>query len=636
MPRRVEPLLFVLILLIAGLLRMGWPEWTEFKADEARMLTAALEVVNGEQFAVRGLSSSVGFPNFPMSVWLYAVPLWVWQHVYAATLFTGLMNTLGVGVCYWLVRRYWGVQAALVVMTMFAVSPWAVVFSRKIWAQNLLPLFVMGWVVGAMLAFVEKRPKFILLHFFCLAVVVQIHLAAAALVPATCLLLLVFWRRVVWRLAGAGAVVGAGTAVPFLYYLWQNRGVAEQLQSVGSGWHISLESIRYTAMITLGYDIHSLAGAEQFERFVQQIPWMGWVYVAWGALVLGGIGYWVLGTQVWLPTIQSPLSDTQKEAGFVIWVWLLTVPLFFLVHNTPLFLHYFIATLPAAYVLAGVFVARLRRVGVIVVGITSVFHLYTLLVLFRFLNIQFTPGGFGTPLQHLLETAEIAQTLMAEADVAEILVAGIGESPDTAEFPAIYQALLYGVPHRFVDVSASALFPTNGAVVIAMAGEMTELYGKTAVSRQTIPLRAGESPLQVFVVPANEPPVPEVIFEPPYLLQNWVSFVGYDEPIRHEDGTAVWQLYWHTGGNPDSNQYHFFVHLLNEAGERVSQQDVPVFGGWQGVDTAVTRFELLWPETTHTLRLGMYQFPTLTPVYLLDVAGNPYTDAIELTVGDNQ
>ena len=84
---------------------------------------------------------------------------------------------------------------------MFAVSPWAVIFSRKIWAQNLLPLFVMLWVIGLALALVDRKPRFIWLALVALALAVQIHLAALALVPATLILLVVFWRRLSWRAA---------------------------------------------------------------------------------------------------------------------------------------------------------------------------------------------------------------------------------------------------------------------------------------------------------------------------------------------------------------------------------------------------------------------------------------------------
>lgn len=87
------------VLLLAAVLRMGWPGMTEFKGDEARLVALALEMAQFETFPLRGISSSVGVPNFPASVWLYALPLMVWRHVMAPLLFTGLANALAARLC---------------------------------------------------------------------------------------------------------------------------------------------------------------------------------------------------------------------------------------------------------------------------------------------------------------------------------------------------------------------------------------------------------------------------------------------------------------------------------------------------------------------------------------------------------
>ena len=89
--RYAEPGVVLLILLLAGWLRLAFPGLTEFKADEARLLDLALDMAEG-QFALRGISSSVGFPNFPASVWIYSLPLFIWPHPYAATLLAVRLN----------------------------------------------------------------------------------------------------------------------------------------------------------------------------------------------------------------------------------------------------------------------------------------------------------------------------------------------------------------------------------------------------------------------------------------------------------------------------------------------------------------------------------------------------------------
>ncbi|HLF00996.1 MAG TPA: glycosyltransferase family 39 protein, partial [Anaerolineales bacterium] len=281
------------ILLLAALLRLGWPALTEFKADEARLLALALDMAEFKSFALRGIGASVGLPNFPMSVWLYSMPLFGWKHPYSATLFLGALNTLAVYVCYRLTRRYWGEAAALTAALMFAVSPWAVIYSRKIWAQNLLPLFVLAYVGAALAAFVDRKRWFLFLHFVALAVVIQIHLSGLAFIPLTLILLVIFreYSRAAWKEIVLGLVAAGLTTVPFGIWVAQNaNGGASLIANLLSRPAIlSADSIRFAWMVLCGFDIHSLAGPNAFRDYLNSVPNIDLIRWLWGLASLAGL-----------------------------------------------------------------------------------------------------------------------------------------------------------------------------------------------------------------------------------------------------------------------------------------------------------------------------------------------------------
>ena len=663
-------LVAVLIGLAAGL-RLGWMGTTEFKADEARLLALALDMADG-RLALHGISSSVGLPNFPMSVWLYALPLVVWPHAYAAMLFTGLLNTLAVLAGYWLVRRYWGMMAAVAATLMFAVSPWAVIFSRKIWAQDLLPLFVMLWVIGLALALVDRKPRFMWLALVALALAVQIHLAALALVPATLVLMMVFWRRLSWKDVLIGAGLGVLTAVPFFIYLAQQRSLlGEGLAKAGETVVVfSLDALKFAHMISVGSDLHSLVGAAQVENFLaQQAAPMDRIY--WLITAFLGISLIYLGVMVW-----KRRGSKQADMGLIVLVWTFSLPLFFLFwRSSPVYLHYFIALLPAPYIAFGVafsdwqawFELRYMRVinWVVLVGL-AFYQVRFLLSLLTFVGQTATPGGFGVPLAYQLEAADAAVALLAETGAVEILAVGKGENPELDDFAAVWDVLLRDVPHRFVDGTAYAVFPADLAVAVlseVLVEDETAVYTDHATTSQPIPLREGEGPMQVLSLPGGAPE-PDTTFAETYLLANFVRFLGYDELASAESAaelvevtdsaddastgsaidasigsatgsTAVWRLYWQTADNRDMADYHIFNHLLDGNGERVSQMDGDAFSGsqWKSGDVVVSWFDLPWDEGWKrplTMRSGMYNFDTQEPILLLDVAGNPYTDAVEI------
>jgi hypothetical protein len=639
--------LLVIILLAAALLRMGQPGLVEFKRDEAQLFSLALDMAEFQSFHVRGISSSVGFPNFPMSVWLYALPLLAWKHVYGAILFTGLVNTAAVFGCWWLARRYWGLTAAFAAALLFAFSPWAVFHSQKIWAQNLLPPLVVGWAIGAGLAFVERRPRFIILHLVCLAVALQVHLAAIALVPVTLLFMIVFRERISWRLVILGGALALLTAVPFLNYLLSTAGsVASAVNAAGGiGQGFNLLGWRYSWLLISGQEIHSLAGQEHFRAYLDRLPGIGVIFLLWGGLALAGMGW--IGRQWWFKWRDRSATipgRTGWEMPFIVLAWSLGPPLLFTLPFLPVELHYLLPIYPAPYIAAGVLFAALleqlprwRATGWGVLVFSAVVQGWAWLALLALVGQQNTPGGYGTPVRFHLQAAEDARALLERQNAGEVIIAGRSERPEEEEFAAVYDVLLRNVPHRFVDSSHSALFPADGAVVLinhAAFGPAVQAYLEAAISVRRLPLRADEGVLQLATLPAGSAPLPEISPESTILFSNWIEITGYDPLLPQPVGTALWTIYWHPGANPDPADYHFFNHLLNESGERVGQEDAAVFAPWQwqAGDTVISFFYLNTPEETAgplTMRTGVYRYPSLENVPLLDAAGNPAGEAVE-------
>lgn len=639
--------LLVVILLAAAFLRMGQPGLVEFKRDEAQLFSLALDMASFESFPVRGISSSVGFPNFPMNVWLYALPLLVWKHVYSAILFTGLLNVAAVFGCWWLTRRYWGNTAAFAAAILFAFSPWAVFHSQKIWAQNLLPPLVVGWAIGAMLAFVEERPRFIILHLLCLAVAVQVHLAGIALLPVTVIFILVFRKRLDWRLLLVGVGLALVTAVPFFDYLVNSgSSIGGAVEAAGDGGRgFDLLVWRYSWMLISGQGLHALAGPEQFQNYLAKLSGISLIFWLWGGLATAGL-VWI-GRQLWLKRANK-LSGW--ELPFILLLWFLGPPLLFSLPLLPVELHYLLPIYPVPYIAAGVLFASLlerlprwRFSGLGLLGVSAAIQGWAWLILLALVGQQFTPGGYGTPVKFHLQAAEGVKQLLNGQEGSEILVAGLSERPEEDEFAAVYDVLLRDVPHRFVDTSRSALFPESGAVVLLSQqtrGAAVEIYLGLASQVSRLPLRQGEGVLQLVTLSSGDVPTPEVPLEQTALFANWIDIIGYDPLVPQPIGTTLWQIYWRPGDNPDPNDYHFFNHLLDENGQRIGQQDAAVFAPlqWRSGDTIMSFFHLPWQVSIPgplTMRTGVYRFPSLENVSLMDAAGNPAGESVEFSLGGN-
>ena len=527
------------------------------------------------------------------------------------------------------------------------ISPWAIFHSQKIWAQNLLPILVVGWAICAGLAFVEGRRWFVVGHLLLLAVAIQVHFAAVALLPATIVFLIVFRRRVDWRLIVLGGVLGLLIALPFVAYVLDqpDLGPAALLDAGGDLQRtFNLKAWRFLGLLSSGREIHALAGPEAFERYLDGVPDLTVVHLLWLALmVAGGVS---LGRRYWLIRGQG---DRPAEMGFVVLVWLLIPPLFFTAPLLPVELHYLLPTYPAQFIVAGVAFAalagRLRQWRPVasaaawaVLLLTAALQVWVWLALLNFVGTQNTPGGFGTPVKFHLAAAERARGLLEVTGADEVLIAGQSEDPQGDGFAAIYDVLLRGVDRRFVDAGRSAVFPAGRTVVLLSQEAAEPGMGSYLAAAETIdrlPLRSGEGSLQLLSLPPAAGPQPQEALEPTILLTNWMRFIGYDPPQAVEGNGALGRLYWHPGNNPDPADYHLFSHLLAEDDRQLSQFDGPVFDplSWRAGDTVVSFLRLPAAdegEPATMMRVGVYTYPDLASVPIMDVAGNPAGDYVEL------
>src|SRR5215469_8429629 len=103
--RRMETLALLAIIVLAGLLRLGWPGIVEFKRDEANLSHLSLDLVHGRDFPLLGIDSSVGIRNAPVSVYIMAIPYLFTTDPMVATAFVALLNVVAVALLYLLTRR---------------------------------------------------------------------------------------------------------------------------------------------------------------------------------------------------------------------------------------------------------------------------------------------------------------------------------------------------------------------------------------------------------------------------------------------------------------------------------------------------------------------------------------------------
>lgn len=610
--RRWEWLALIGILFLAAVMRFWAPGVVEFKRDEAALSRLALDLAKGEAFPWLGIGSSVGFPNAPINVYILALPYWISSNPLTANIFIGFLNILAIALLWKLARRYFGAQVAVVAALLLAASPWAAIYSRKIWAQDMLPPFVILVVFTGLLGFIDRLPKrwAQMSHLPLLAITVQIHLGAISLIPLTVWLL---WlgRRQLTTAMWIGVGIAGLVCLPYLYGLYDAdyvslTAVSDSLDSDETGADAELRQLSTTAFehawfTVAGTDIHSLAGEDQYERYLEQVPP---AYPLFALLPLAAAL-----TGVWL-AYRAWRRPAMIQTTLLIWL-VLPVVTFSFTWAAPQ-PHYMIPMMPAAFLMIALGLVTvwqwlshhaplLRYALATLLTLVIVLQVWLWLALLAFLGTHDTSGAFGTPLHYLLD---IRQTVLDE-NPERLVVYAEGSSPEFDEAPAVWDILLDDLDNvLFVDGTHLWIVPAEpaAALVAPSSNRPIPTYGRNAPDR-VFDLRPGEGHYRAWWQVHQQ--APDNTLSPQAHFANGVVLANI---WRDED--ILW-LVWRLPAAQRARQFIVFVHGVDATNERVVQHDIPFWweGYWQAEDRVWLSVDLVG-AAAQELRIGMY---TLSP-----------------------
>lgn len=631
--KRKDWIILLLVLLIAGMMRFGMPGIVEFFHDDAMVATMALEMAEGVRFPFTGIISSTGIPNTPISIYLMAIPFAISSDPSVAIGFIMALNVAGVGLLWALAHRYFGRNAGLVAGLTYAISPWAVLFSRKIWAQDFHTPFILLGLLLALVGFWERpsdasKTRRTLAQAFALPVFligVQIHFAAVALLPLVIIVAVYGRRQIQWRAATVSVALAVLVLLPYLIGLTQTlqddpaRISDAATRSADSGLIFSGESLLDAVYLATGYGMETWVAPEQQAEFQQAVPASPlWSLIGFMMLIGAGVLLW-----------------RKRHFAALVLCWGLLPPLLLVPQWTDVYVHYFIASIPAYALLAGIGTALIARIVPLQpTGQTIILMAYGIILLtqamwwrgmLRFVDtVEIAYPGYTTPL-HQLDT--VREAVLPASDV---VVLSYGMSWSLHHESVVWSILLHDDAQctRTLIDNGYAVFPAQPfTVVVAPDAPRSGNYTHyTHDEGELISTRDGAIPYEIYAFDA--PPDwwgPEILPVDDAQFDNDVTLTGY----ALADDTVY--LAWELPDGSRSDDYQYSAQLFTADGERITQLDKPFWHGrhWCTGDRLVTWGTLAQVPDAAELRVSMYQLagnseaPDFIPANVLDEAGNP-------------
>lgn len=208
---RWEMIILAFIILLASFLRFyKIDQYLTFLGDEGRDVLIVHRMITELHPALIGPQTSIGNMYLgPLYYYLMAIPLLLanFSPVGPAVM-VALFGLSTIALIWWIGRQWFGRIPALIVSTLYALSPTVIIHSRSSWNPNIMPFFALIAIYGIWKVWRFGYWRWVIFSAISLAFVLQSHYLGLLLIPTLALFLFFSPKKPGWfkRLAIASVL----------------------------------------------------------------------------------------------------------------------------------------------------------------------------------------------------------------------------------------------------------------------------------------------------------------------------------------------------------------------------------------------------------------------------------------------
>lgn len=621
------------IVVLAAALRLYALDFADVRFDEASALQQALSIAQGRLQLLAHFSGSL-LNHGPAYLYLMALPYLATRDFLAVLAWRALLDVLAIALCMAVCRRHFSARMALATGLLFATAPWAIQFSRNT-GIVVIPLLGTLVVLGLLEAINKRHDWGWALAFAGASLAVASHWSGIYWL-IVCAICAVVWRRAfsfrhglmglaVLLVFGAGYLAGDAAKGFENVRGFMSRGTADTVAP-----SINLQTLNVALWSSGGAHISDLTGPA-YSLWVAQTPsLMGIIDGAQQALLIAGVA-----TAIALGVILRKRVEGRLANGAAVLAIGWCVPVLLqMIGTRPVAMHYLLPLYPLPFMLMGLALdqglslmnTRLhgaarnsaRIAWALVPLVIAGAQAFTWLRFIDFAQAHNTsPGGYGAPARSLIQAGQLASSAMREG-LDEVIVVIQGDTQPWREAPVVADAVLSGVPHRFLNAESGGLiFRAQGTHYIIAPGaedvvnRIEVIYGNTVIT-QALPVRGDGS--QAGYTYARAGPFDQSRFQPQAATwQSGIALAGARHSLAgaRMEFQALMQVM--TAPAKGSN-FHWFNHVY-AAGDKIAQADGqgvhPFY--WRAGDLIVMDWRIDLPDANPPLplvmRMGCYTYP---------------------------
>lgn len=415
-------LIVAFVFITASIFRLTNLDLVEFKSDEAANLLLSSRQIFDQPIPPGGTGSSVGILNPPLFNYIILPLTYLTLDPQKIVFFIALVNVLSIVFFFFVIKRYYSLVIAFISSSLIALSPWAILFSRKIWMQDILIPFFVPFFLSLHKLVIDKREIYWIPYVSFSFFLIQLHQASIFLLAPITAFLIIKKVKINYKYILVGAAIGIIPLIPYLIYELSNGCpdcVAILMSSQKLQSPSSLEIFQRPLQILGQGNFDFVFGAESFNLFSKEYK------IAFELRKVLYLFYFIIPFSAFI------FVRLHKKFDFFIYSLITTCAIYYFLKIEPR-MHYFILFIPILALLIGVaFDSVIERGKMLkIASILLLSTIFSILIIYNFIFFDFvkkhkgTSGDYGTTYTQTKEnTDRILQGFKERADYDEISLA---------------------------------------------------------------------------------------------------------------------------------------------------------------------------------------------------------------------
>lgn len=388
--------IFLFIIIVTAFFRVTNLDIIEFKIDEASNLLLASLPIFGSSFAPGGIVTSIGILNTPLFNYLLFPILLISLKPQAVVFFIALANSMANGFFYLTIKKYYNNTLAVITTLLIAFSPWAILFSRKIWPPDLIFPFFIILFLSIHKILVDKETKFWVALIASSLFIFQLEMAAGFLILLMAIVILFQKPKLDLKYIFIGSAIGMLPLIPYFFYLLQGscQGCESIMQVMGKKLFVlNFEVFARPFQILNQGNFRTITGGYMFV-FAQNFPMiykLKWIfYLEYLLLPIGAIIFW----------------NIFKKSRFLFYM-AFGLPILYFLFGIEAHMHYFIVIAPILFLFLATFFyflisysSFLKKLSLLFLSIIIIYSIAFNASFFKFIR-EFggnLDGDYGLPI----------------------------------------------------------------------------------------------------------------------------------------------------------------------------------------------------------------------------------------------